>query len=58
MSTKYGPELGEESRCRACGYPVKFNGRFWEHIGPRFRHIPDPVPPTRPEPDPREASRA
>jgi hypothetical protein len=38
------PAIGEESTCTSCRKPVRFVGKYWEHIGATYRH---PVRPKR-----------
>jgi len=36
------PVAGQTDECAVCGHPLRFEGRFWEHVGAAPRHQPVP----------------
>ena len=34
---------GAMSVCEQCHHSILFNGDFWDHVGPKLRHIAKPV---------------
>lgn len=44
-------KIGDEAACASCGRPIRFVGKYWEHIGWTPRH------PARPRQPHKEGQR-